>query len=212
VAQFSLDDVYLTRDERAELALTQSPLFLTRGPPGTHDLALAARTIASLRSGADCTLLPRFDKARDERAPPAEWSSYAGRPDAIVMEGWCLGALPLEAGDPPLNGVEREDRDGRWRRAIADALAEPYAAFFDGFDAFLYLVAPSFEIVRRWRGEQERDLIGRRLTTAEDARLDRFVQHYERVTRAMLAGRHRASVVVRLDEARGVAGVEELST
>jgi D-glycerate 3-kinase len=210
VASFSLDDVYHTRDARAELALTKSPLFLTRGPPGTHDLALAERTIAALRDGRDYTMLPRFDKVADERAPEADWAFFSGRPDLILLEGWCLGALPLARDDgAPLNALEREDSDGRWRAAIAAALAGPYAAFFDVFDAFLYLQAPSFEIVRDWRGEQERDLIGRRLTSTEDAALDRFVQHYERVTRAMLTGRHRARWVLHLDEARHLAQVEE---
>ncbi|MDP3316635.1 MAG: hypothetical protein Q8M47_11300, partial [Devosia sp.] len=49
VAGLSLDDVYLTRAERAALAAQVSPLLQTRGPPGTHDLALLAQTIAALR-------------------------------------------------------------------------------------------------------------------------------------------------------------------
>jgi D-glycerate 3-kinase len=208
VAHFSLDDVYLTRAERAALAARTHPLFATRGPPGTHDLALALETIASLRSGGD-TLMPRFDKAQDDRAPRSAWSVFNDWPDLIVMEGWCLGALPLRDVGAPLNPVEAEDREGVWRSAVADTLAGDYARFFSGFDAFVYLRAPGFEIVRRWRAEQEAELRGRALTPSEDAALDRFVQHYERITRAMLEGRHSAAKIVHLDENRAAIGVEE---
>ena len=39
--QFSIDDVYLDHSQRAELAARTHPLFVTRGPPGTHDIGLA---------------------------------------------------------------------------------------------------------------------------------------------------------------------------
>src|SRR5699024_680551 len=41
----SLDDAYLDHDERARLARDVHPLLATRGPPGTHDMALATRTL-----------------------------------------------------------------------------------------------------------------------------------------------------------------------
>src|SRR5436189_108160 len=36
----SLDDLYLGKAARAELAAEVHPLLATRGPPGTHDVAL----------------------------------------------------------------------------------------------------------------------------------------------------------------------------
>src|SRR5688572_25477505 len=39
VAALSLDDFYLTRAERLVLARDVHPLFVTRGVPGTHDVA-----------------------------------------------------------------------------------------------------------------------------------------------------------------------------
>jgi D-glycerate 3-kinase len=44
-AQISIDDVYLTRAQREHSALDVHRLFLTRGPPGTHDLRLLTRLI-----------------------------------------------------------------------------------------------------------------------------------------------------------------------
>ena len=211
VAHFSLDDVYLTRAERVKLAEAVHPLFATRGVPGTHDLPLALRTIERLRRADDSeeTPLPRFDKARDDRMPEALWPRYVGRPDALLTEGWCLGATAIDPQPAPLNALEaREDPNGHWRAAVGEALAR-YQPFFASFDAIVYLQAPSFEIVHRWRREQEEKMLGRVLTAEEDAALDRFIQHYERITRSMLAGGHRAGWIVRLDENRAVLGVEQ---
>jgi D-glycerate 3-kinase len=111
----------------------------------------------------------------------------------------------------PLNALEaREDSDGQWRALMQTALAGDYADFFAAFDSIIYLRAPSWQIVRQWRGEQEEETLGRPLTAEEDAALDRFVMHYERVTRAMLAGHHCARWIVHLDEARNVVDIEEL--
>jgi D-glycerate 3-kinase len=44
-AILSLDDIYLTRAERLQLAREVHPLFATRGAPGTHDVALGLATI-----------------------------------------------------------------------------------------------------------------------------------------------------------------------
>ena len=212
VAHFSLDDVYLTRRERRTLARQSHPLFITRGPPGTHDLDLADATIDRLDHAAPDarTPLPRFDKAKDDRVPQNAWPVFAGKPEAILVDGWCLGARQGLLGFAPLNALERdEDADGQWRALVDAALGGDYADFFAAFDAMLYLQAPSWEIVRAWRGQQEQETLGRPLTATEHAALDRFVAHYERVTGAMLAGHHSARWIVRLDAARAVTRIEE---
>lgn len=211
VAHFSLDDVYLARAERVRLARELHPLFITRGPPGTHDLDLATATISALTNATPATRtpLPRFDKASDDRAPEEHWPVCTGRPEAIIVDGWCIGALPDEGGLAPLNPLEaEEDEVGSWRAKVRAGVGGRYQLFFDGFDAIVYLQAPSFEVVRRWRGEQEEQMLGRAMTNEESAALDRFIMHYERVTRAMLAGRHRADWIVHLDAARNVTRIE----
>ena len=205
VAHFSLDDVYFTKAERVELSKRVHPLFATRGPPGTHALGLALSTIAALRkaSPATQTPLPRFDKAADDRAPAHTWHTFSGRPDAILFDGWCLGALPDALGDAPLNALEaEEDAEGRWRAAVRADLAERYALFFSHFDAILYLAAPNWEIVKHWRAEQEAETLGRALTATDHARLDRFLMHYERITRSMMAGQRAATHCIELSEDR----------
>ncbi|MCR6646416.1 MAG: kinase [Terricaulis sp.] len=239
VAHFSLDDVYLTkaeREARAERHADDPPpfppgrepvlrdaathaqlkqLFVTRGPPGTHDLGLAKGLTARLRRALP-TPLPRFDKSKDDRAPEDAWPVFEGPASTILVDGWCLGAKPPPPS-APMNAVEQEDvldiefsdQSWRWQSAIQYDLANEYAIFFAAFDCIIYLQAPSWEIVRVWRGEQEEETLGRPLTAEENAALDRFVMHYERVTRDMLAGHHGAHWIVRLDRARNVIGIEE---
>lgn len=205
-AHFSLDDVYLPRAARQHLAREVHPLFATRGPPGTHDLALAEATIDALtNAGADTrTPLPVFNKAADDRAPESEWAVFIGRPEAILFDGWCVGARPTADG-PAINALEADDdADGRWRGTINARLGDDYATFFAAFDAIAYLRPPSFEVVHGWRRQQEEELLGRTLNAEEDAKLARFIQHYERITRAMIDGRHSAELVIQLDAQRRV--------
>lgn len=215
VAYFSLDDVYLTKAEReARAKHFNNPLFATRGPPGTHDVALLLGVIARLGRSA-ATPIPCFSKAQDDRAPEHSWRHFEGPALATLIDGWCMGAMPprdwqnfIDAPAAPINAVEAEDQSGVWRTSINAAL-QNYQPIFAAFDAIIYLQAPSWEIVRVWRGEQEEETLGRPLTAEENAALDRFVMHYERVTRDMLAGHLGAHWIVRLDAARNVIGIEE---
>ncbi len=199
--QLSLDDVYLTKAERAELAAEVHPLLAVRGPPGTHDLTLLQAVIDDLRAGAR-TALPAFDKLADDRVTGP---LIDGLPRAIVIDGWCLGATaqaPAALAEP-INALERDyDQDGRWRRWINGRLAGDYAALFAGFDLIIHLAAPGFETVLDWRCEQEEGLLDRPLPPGRRAELARFIQHFERITRHMLAGGCRADMTFRLDANR----------
>ena len=208
--QISIDDVYLTRAEREVLARDVHPLFVTRGPPGTHDLGLLQALIDALSTaGPDAvTVIPDFDKRGDDRRPVADWRVFRGRPSAILIDAWCLGSVAEEAValTVPVNTLERErDPDGRWRRAVNGLVAGPYADFVAGFDAVLFLKAPGFDVVLDWRCQQEADLLGvapADLPAAERARLAGFIQSFERITRRMLDGGVRADLIVPLDRER----------
>ncbi|MFZ2030283.1 MAG: hypothetical protein WAU68_08245 [Vitreimonas sp.] len=206
--QFSIDDLYQDHIQRAEMAARTHRLFATRGPPGTHDIALARRTIDRLSSAAPGaeTPLPRFDKIKDVMKPPADWPVARGRPEAILVDAWCLGALPVPLS-PPLNAVEDEDTGGIWRETQNEYLRTTYADWFASFDAIIYLRAPSWDVVRRWRGQQEVTLRGRALTADEEAWIDRFILHYERITRSMMDGAVMADWTVQIDAQRRVVSV-----
>jgi D-glycerate 3-kinase len=212
-ATLSLDDLYLPKGRRAQLGREVHPLLVTRGVPGTHDMALGIRTLDAIRKG-ESAALPRFDKSRDDREPEAAWTGVAAGLQVLVFEGWCVGATPQRPADlhVPINDLERrEDADARWRTYVNDALAGPYQALFARVDRLALLAAPGFEIVQRWRGEQEAEL--RRAAPGapgvmEDAALRRFIEHYERLTRHILQEMpSRADLVIRLSAEREVIGV-----
>ncbi|MEN5061795.1 kinase [Luteimonas sp. TWI1416] len=208
IAVLSLDDLYLDRDARQTLARTVHPLLATRGPPGTHAVALGCALLDTLRAGG-IARLPRFDKGCDDRRPPADGAS-AGPVALTVFEGWCLGATPepADALATPINALERdEDPDGTWRRWCNTALARDYPALWQRMDRLLFLQPPGFEVVPSWRWQQEQAL--RRATPdragMDRAQVERFVQHYERVSRRLLRTLpDAADVVIALDAQRRV--------
>lgn len=210
VAALSLDDLYLTRAERLDLAARVHPLFATRGVPGTHDTALGLATIAALERG-EAAPLPRFAKGEDDRLPPPLWPRAPERCDVLLLEGWCLGAAPQDpaALTDPVNPLEAaEDPQGIWRSHVNAALAGPgYGALWARIDRLVLLAAPDWHVVARWREEQEAALraAGGGARVMNPAEVQRFIQHYERLTRHVLTEMpSRADLVVQLDPTRAV--------
>ncbi|MFI5306488.1 MAG: kinase [Polyangiales bacterium] len=213
----SLDDLYLPRDERARLACEVHPLLQTRGLPGSHEVALGLRVLDSLCNAAagEIVACPRFDKARDDRVPEAEWPSWHGPTDVVLFEGWCLGAEPEPTSTltEPLNAFERErDPDASFRRQVDAQLAGSYRALFERVDVLVFLAVPDMASVRRWRGEQELTLAARAQNAPglmDSLELEQFVQRFERISLRMLAQTpSRANVVLRLGPDHRCTGIE----
>ncbi len=182
----SIDDVYLTRSARQQLARDVHPLLATRGPPGTHDVAMACGLIDALRRGGTCRL-PRFDKIADDRLPASRWPT-ARDTQLLIVEGWFLKTPPQTEAQlvAPINTLERdEDAQGAWRRYCNTALARDYPALWQRIDRLLYLHGPGFDIVPEWRWQQEIALQASDPARTAMARpqVERFVQHFERVSR-----------------------------
>lgn len=214
VALLSIDDLYRTRAEREELARTVHPLLRTRGVPGTHDVALGLEVIGTLKRG-DAALLPRFDKAIDDRLPQDRWEKAAAGTRLLILEGWCVGAQPQDVQmlTAPINRLEaEEDGDGRWRQFVNHALAVDYPSLFAQIDLLAFLAAPSFDVILRWRIQQEQDLrksSSAALAVMDDDAIARFIQNYERLTRQMLAEMPgHADLTIWLDVDRGIQAIE----
>lgn len=160
----SIDDLYHTRSHRHALGKEIHPLCAIRGVPGTHDIELGHRVLDRLfeSSNHTSTLVPRFDKATDNRHRSTEWTEVIGAVDVILFEGWCVGATPLPAWSAPYNHREMlEDPIGVWSTWSAQHLAGPYQTLFKRLDALLMIKVPSIESVRRSRWLQEAQLIAR---------------------------------------------------
>ena len=89
---FSIDDFYKTLEERKLIAKKISPLFLTRGAPGTHDTEMLYRCIKNLKNNKFKKLMiPKFDKSIDDRSSKKKWLKVEKKPNVVIFEGWCVG-------------------------------------------------------------------------------------------------------------------------
>lgn len=209
----SLDDFYYPRSERETLAREVHPLLRTRGVPGTHEIELLLSVLAALPRASDKLPVswPRFDKGRDTRIPPSRWPRATRAPKLVILEGWALGLRPqLQAAlETPVNALEREeDPDGSWRHWVNKQL-RGYQPLWRKLDALIVLQAPGWEVVRRWRSQQEEALLARRAPLAMDATaMVRFLSHFERLSRHALATLPAlADSVVEYDTERHVTGL-----
>ncbi|MGH8073508.1 MAG: kinase [Lysobacter sp.] len=182
----SIDDFYLDHDERARLGREVHPLLATRGPPGSHDVALACEVVDALREGRS-TRLPRFDKIADRRLPRTDWPVVDGV-DLVLFEGWFQkvpAQLPDELSEP-VNELERdEDPQGTWRTYCNTSLGNDYGPLWAQLDRLLFLQGPGFDQVPEWRWQQECTLQAANPGRAAMSRpqVMRFVQFFERVSR-----------------------------
>ncbi len=191
----SIDDLYLTRAQRQSLARDVHPLLGTRSVPGTHDVELGLSIIGSLKKleRGRTLLVPRFDKSTDDRFAESEWTQANGPVDLIILEGWCVGSesVPDDELLLPINDLETsEDPGGIWRNYVNRQLQDVYPQLFEMLDALVFMAAPDFDCVLRWRTEQEEKLAAS--TSAGETRvmtksqIKRFIQHCERITRQNL--------------------------
>lgn len=188
----SLDDFYLSRNQRLNLAESVHELFKTRGVPGTHDIEKAIKITKALKALKNASInLPGFNKAIDDQDPSLERILNGPHP-VIIFEGWCMGVPPQSSEElkHPLNDLEREyDSTGTWREYINQALTNEYASLFSLIDYWIMLKAPSFDCVYQWRWEQEEKLIRKQSQnskkenlTLNKKSLKKFIAHYQRVT------------------------------
>ncbi|MBT8438226.1 MAG: hypothetical protein KJO91_00760 [Gammaproteobacteria bacterium] len=192
-AAFSIDDFYLTRSQRQQLAKKVHPLFMTRGVPGTHDIDMMKSVLSNLLNG-NKTQIPVFNKAIDDREKNESWQTITEAVDFILFEGWCVLSPPQAAEElvEPINELEKkEDPNTEWRRYANLKLTDYQQQLFSLTDVSIMLQPPDFDHIYQWRTLQEEKL--RESTQAHSHQLmdadalKRFIQHYERITRHPLA-------------------------
>jgi D-glycerate 3-kinase len=114
----------------------------------------------------------------------------------VLLEGWCVGIrqehLPTWKG--PLNALEAEhDAAGAWHAWSRAALAA-YEPVWDAIDLLVSIEVPDLATVIDSRLRQEQGLAeGSGRAAMDRVAVTRFVQHYERYTRALWAVMPRAA-------------------
>ncbi len=189
---FSIDDFYKTFKERKKMSKKISSLFLTRGVPGTHDHKLLYKCLKNLKKRSfKKMLIPQFDKSNDDRYKKKKWIEVKSKPDIVIFEGWCVGAMPQKKKDleKPINDLERlEDTNMTWRKTTNQEIKYNYKKLFDSIDLLIFLKIPSFKYVYKWRLLQEKKLKkkskGKKIMSNTEVK--KFIMYYERITKNML--------------------------
>ena len=189
---FSIDDFYKTSKQRKKMSIRISPLFLTRGVPGTHDTRMLYNCLKNLKKIKFKNFsIPKFDKSNDDRRPKKYWQKVKKKADIVIFEGWCVGAIPQKNKDliVPINILEKEkDKKRIWRNYVNKELKTNYKKIFKLIDTTIFLKVPSFEHVYKWRLLQEKKLNkiskGKKIMTKKE--IKNFIMFYERLTKYML--------------------------
>jgi D-glycerate 3-kinase len=202
----SLDDYYLTLEERQNLAQQKHPLFRQRGVPGTHDWEGLIGDLDKILTGEiDGLSLPRFDKSSDDRVRPERFRHLDEMPSVVIFEGWLIGAGPEEFDglQRPVNALEAEqDPECDWRRQVNEYLATYHRDLVQRLDRLWFLAAPDWNSVVEWRMQQENDNTsnGRPHHLPDRAAVVRFLQPFQRIALNMLSEcGDTADIVVRIN-------------
>ena len=194
VFRISIDDFYKTRKERTILSKRIHPMLLTRGVPGTHDINIMLNFFRKVKSKNFIRLkLPTFNKATDDRFHKKYWYDLENKPDVIIFEGWCVGAIPEKNNTlkKTINLMEKtKDQKQIWRKYVNQQLKSKYKKLYSQLNCLIYLKAKNFSLLQKWRLKQERKLwlnskkkTNSKIMSKRDV-LD-FMQTYQRITQNM---------------------------
>jgi len=195
--RLSLDDYYLGRQERESLAAHVHPLFRQRGVPGTHDLQRLLFDLDAVRSGdVDGLRLPSFDKSVDDRLPESHWRTLPAAPQLVLLEGWCVGARPIEPNQydqdfadmsqmEPSTVIPGRPRsqDRTWRLGVERAWNEMHQELGRRLDRIWYIRVPDWDCVVDWRWQQEQELGHMNLPSRLE--VIRFLSSFEHIVKHM---------------------------
>ena len=192
ICVFSIDDFYKTKNERLRMSKKEHPLFITRGVPGTHDIALLNQTIRKLKQKKFRTvLIPKFDKSKDDRYRKNKWQKIKTKPDIIIFEGWCVGTTHQNNNElkRPINLIEKKyDENLKWRKTVNNLIKKRYKNIFNKIDKLVFLKVPNFNYIIKWRWlqEQKMKLTTKSKKTMSKTEVKEFIMFYERLTKHMI--------------------------
>ena len=189
IITLSLDDYYLSKDERLKLSKNIHNLLKTRGVPGTHNIKKLKKNIIDFEKSKYPIDIPIFDKLIDDRSKKIKQEK--NKKDILILEGWCCGCPKLEKKflNKDINKLEmQEDKNRIWRNYYNNNLDNEYKKLFKLFDKTIFLKAPSFNFVLNWRLKQE---MTNKSSYKYQIRMNKkeilyFISHYEKITKWMI--------------------------
>lgn len=202
-AVLSLDDLYLSNKGLKDLAAAHPEVRLLagRGQPGTHDAALATKTlsaISTINENNTVVELPVFDKSLcgGEGDRSAETVKVQGPLDVFILEGWSMGFAPLPQEElekayeaKKATSTTPTTRPGEFPyftqhslsslNTVNEYLSAITSAIYPYFSVFVQVEPATYQDVFKWRLEQEHMMKqangGKGMT---DEQVDGFVQRY----------------------------------
>jgi len=179
VANLSIDDLYLTYDQRQELK-QKDPRLIWRGPPGTHDVNLGIEVIElCLQQDRDREiLLPHFDKSAYNGSGDRANPETIAKPDILLFEGWFVGVQPIDQSffDNPLQPIVTTE-DIQFAKDNNQRL-QAYLPLWNKLDRLIVLSPEDYRLSRQWRKEAEHKMIASGKTGMSDREIDRFVKYF----------------------------------
>ena len=202
VMLLSIDDYYLCKNKRLKLSKKIHPLLLTRGVPGTHDIKALKYHIIQFKNQDFPIYTPTFNKLKDDISKKRKVINNA---EILLLEGWCCAAKPIanQYLFKNINNLENTlDKNKNWRKYYNFFLRNEYKSVFSLFDKIIYIQAPSFKYILKWRNSQERDNASKsnNKNFMNKVKLKEFIQHYEKLTRwMMLTMPNQADILIKIN-------------
>ena len=202
VMLLSIDDYYLSKNQRLKLSKKIHPLLLTRGVPGTHDIKALKYHINQFQNQNFPISSPIFNKLKDDISKKRKVINSA---QILLLEGWCCGSVPIanQYLFKNINTLENTyDKNTNWRKYYNSLLRNEYKSVFSLFDKKIYIKAPSFKYVLEWRYAQEKSNASKsnNKNFMNKVKLQEFIQHYEKLTKwMMLTMPNQADILIKID-------------
>lgn len=194
----SLDDYYLEPVQRAKRAKLWHPLFAERGVPGTHDTELLLAQLQGFSRG-EPQRWRRYDKGLDKVSQFSTQSTAS----LLILDGWCVG-LEAQQGSELVQAVnvleQQQDADGSWRQQVNTQLNGDYQQIWQQLASLIWLKAPDWQAVCRWRQWQEQVLQQQGIGKSP-AELATFMLYFQRLTEhSWLQLPQKADFILTLDQ------------
>ena len=203
VMLLSIDDYYLSKNKRLKLSKKIHPLLITRGVPGTHNIAALRKDIINFQKKKFPIVAPLFNKLKDDISSKKKIIKKA---EILLLEGWCCGSTPInrEYLFNNINHLESTlDKNKLWRQYYNSQLQKDYKKVFSLFDQQIYIQAPSFTYILKWRYAQEKSnaLKSKDEKFMKKTDLRKFIQHYEKLTKWMIKTMPaKADILIKIDK------------
>jgi len=187
VLVLSIDDFYLSKKDRTKLSKKISPLFLTRGVPGTHNLKFLKKVLnIFLSNKKKYYRLPKFSKAEDDLLK-SEFNNLVFPYDIFILEGWCINyqGEGITSLKKPINLMEKRfDQNMKWRKYVNKKSKEYFKEIYKKSHCSIFLRIPSFKYVFQYRTKQELSIPKNKRMSSRQ--LKKFISFYERITKNLL--------------------------